>query len=92
MAACEATFAEFDQVVGMHYLKAMHLNDSKVELAGRVDRHHSLGKGEIGWDCFEFISKDSRFDSIPLILETIDSSIWAEEISKLRKFHLDSIK
>lgn len=92
MAACEATFAEFEQVVGMHYLKAMHLNDSKVELAGRVDRHHSLGKGEIGWDCFEFISKDSRFDFIPLILETIDSNIWPEEILKLRKFHLDSIK
>lgn len=89
--ACEATFAEFDKVVGMHYLRAMHLNDSKVEFASRVDRHHSLGKGEIGWSCFEYIMQDERFDGIPLILETIDSTIWTDEIQQLRKFHLDSI-
>lgn len=47
--ACEHTFAEFDRIVGMHYLRAMHLNDSKIPLGGKVDRHHSLGKGEIGW-------------------------------------------
>lgn len=88
--ACEATFAEFDRVVGMHYLRAMHINDSKVALDSRVDRHHSLGKGEIGWDCFEYIASDSRFDRIPLILETIDSDLWKDEIEQLRNFHLQA--
>ncbi|MGC9491158.1 deoxyribonuclease IV [Vibrio genomosp. F10] len=89
--ACDKTFDEFDRVVGMHYLRAMHINDSKVELASRVDRHHSLGKGEIGWSCFEYIAKDPRFDSIPLILETIDPDIWPDEINTLRNIHLNSI-
>jgi deoxyribonuclease-4 len=89
-AACDATFSEFDQVVGMHYLRAMHINDSKIALGGKVDRHDSLGKGEIGWSCFEYIAKDPRFDSIPLILETIDSEIWPQEIETLRNFHLET--
>lgn len=87
-AACEATFAEFDRVVGMHYLRAMHINDSKGGLGSKLDRHHSLGRGEIGWDCFEYISKDPRFDNIPLILETIDPDIWHLEIQTLRDHHL----
>ncbi|KOO02568.1 endonuclease IV [Vibrio nereis] len=90
--ACESTFAEFDRVVGMHYLRAMHINDSKSALGSKVDRHHALGKGEIGWDCFEYIAKDSRFDGIPLILETIEPEIWKDEIAQLRRFHLEAIK
>jgi deoxyribonuclease-4 len=86
--ACAETFAEFDKVVGMHYLRAMHLNDSKVEFDSHVDRHHSLGKGKIGWDCFEYIAQDERFDSIPLILETIEPEIWADEIQALRHLEL----
>lgn len=89
--ACEATFAEFDRIVGMHYLRAMHINDSKAEFASRVDRHHSLGQGEIGWACFEYIASDPRFDNMPLILETIDSSIWKEEIQQLRMYHHASV-
>lgn len=89
--ACEATFAEFERVVGMHYLRAMHINDSKIALGGKVDRHHSLGKGEIGWSCFEYIAKETKFDAIPLILETIDSDIWPQEIDALRLFHLESL-
>lgn len=89
--ACEATFAEFDRIVGMHYLRAMHINDSKAEFASRVDRHHSLGQGEIGWACFEYIASGSRFDNMPLILETIDSSIWKEEIQQLRMYHHASV-
>jgi len=88
--ACEATFAEFDRVVGMQYLRAMHINDSKIALGGKVDRHHALGKGEMGWDCFEYISKDPRFDGIPLILETIEPDLWPKEIETMRKFHLDA--
>jgi deoxyribonuclease-4 len=86
--ACEQTFAEFDRVVGMHYLRAMHINDSKIALGGKVDRHNSLGQGEIGWDCFQYIAQDARFDGIPLILETIDPDIWADEIQALRGFAL----
>ncbi|GEA50612.1 putative endonuclease 4 [Vibrio inusitatus NBRC 102082] len=86
--ACEETFAEFDRVVGMHYLRAMHINDSKIVLGGKVDRHHSLGAGEIGWDCFKYICQDSRFDGIPLILETIEPEIWKDEIQSLRAFAL----
>ncbi len=87
-AACEATFKEFDAVVGMHYLRAMHLNDSKVAFDSHVDRHHSLGKGMIGWECFEYIAQDQRFDDMPLILETIAPELWPDEIQALRHFEL----
>ncbi|MGR5118599.1 deoxyribonuclease IV [Vibrio astriarenae] len=83
--ACEETFAEFDRVVGMHFLKAMHINDSKTPLGSRVDRHHSLGEGHIGWACFDYISQDERFDEMPLILETIDSERWPQEICAIRE-------
>jgi len=85
-AATEATIAEFDQIVGMSYLRGMHLNDSKGALGSRLDRHHSLGEGEIGWDCFRYLMQDKRFDGIPLVLETINPDIWQQEISTLRSF------
>ena len=79
----EKTMKEFDEVVGFKYLKGMHLNDAKSQLGSRVDRHHSIGKGNIGLDAFRFIMNDERLNNIPLILETIDPSIWAEEIKLL---------
>ncbi len=82
-SSCTATFAEFDRVVGFRYLKGMHLNDAKVDLGSRVDRHQSLGQGFIGLEAFRFIMNDSRFEHIPMVLETIDSAIWAEEIQLL---------
>ncbi|MEH6472020.1 MAG: deoxyribonuclease IV [Halopseudomonas sp.] len=82
-AACQQTFDEFERIVGFNYLRGMHLNDAKVDFATRVDRHHSLGQGFIGWDCFEFIMRDSRFDGVPMVLETIDDTIWADEIKAL---------
>ncbi|VAW83747.1 Endonuclease IV [hydrothermal vent metagenome] len=81
--ACEQTFAEFEQIVGFRYLRGMHLNDSKPELGSRVDRHESLGLGKIGMACFDYIMNDQRFDEIPMVLETIDDSLWAEEIEIL---------
>ncbi len=81
--AYDETMAEFERVVGFEYLKGMHINDSKPPLGSRVDRHHSLGCGEIGWDAFKFIMNDPRMDDIPLVLETIDESIWAQEICAL---------
>lgn len=81
--ACEATFSEFDKVVGFHYLRGMHLNDSKPELGSRVDRHECIGRGKIGLECFRYIMNDVRFDDIPMVLETIDEDIWPEEIALL---------
>ncbi|WP_315568873.1 deoxyribonuclease IV [Haemophilus parahaemolyticus] len=81
---CEKTFAEFEQVVGFKYLRGMHLNGSKTLLGSRKDRHDTLREGTIGTAFCEFIMKDDRFDGIPMILETINPDIWAEEIKFLR--------
>jgi deoxyribonuclease-4 len=64
----------------------MHLNDAKSEFASRVDRHHSLGRGNLGLEPFRWLMQDPRFDGIPLILETIDSSLWVAEIRQLYSF------
>ena len=73
------TFEHFENVVGFQYLRGMHLNDSKKGLNSRVDRHELLGKGELGLDTFRMLMKDSRFDNIPLILETPDEEAWKDE-------------
>lgn len=80
----ESVFKEFDDVVGFSFLKGMHLNDSKKKHGSRVDRHDNLGKGTLGFDVFEFIMNDKRFNGIPLILETPDMDMWAEEIQLLK--------
>ena len=77
------TFDLFEKIVGFRYLRGMHINDSKKELATRVDRHDNIGKGFLGEDVFRMLMNDPRFDDMPLILETPDDSLWAEEISKL---------
>lgn len=77
------TFKKFGDIIGFRYLKGMHLNDSKKELATRVDRHDNLGKGFLGEDVFKMVMNDDRFDNMPLILETPDESLWDEEIRKL---------
>lgn len=82
--ACEKTFADFERIVGFNYLRGMHLNDAKSAFGSRVDRHNSLGEGNIGHDAFRWIMQDSRFDGIPLILETTNPDIWAQEIAWLR--------
>lgn len=84
--ACDATFAEFDKIVGIQYLRGMHLNDAMKPLGSRVDRHTSLGKGELGLECFKYIASDARFDDMPLILETPDESLWPQEIEMLYGF------
>ena len=82
----DKTMDAFDDIVGFKYLRGMHINDSKPALGSRVDRHHSLGLGQIGLDCFRFIMNDPRIDEIPMCLETIDSEIWAQEIALLYSF------
>lgn len=80
------TFRQFDEVIGANYLKAIHLNDTKKEFGSRVDRHDSIGKGFLGIDFFKRFMNDSRFNHIPIILETPDPTLWAEEIALLRSF------
>lgn len=77
------TWNEFAKIVGFKYLKGMHLNDAKSELGSRVDRHDSIGKGNIGLNAFKMIMRDLRMDDIPLILETRDHTLWAQEIKLL---------
>ena len=84
----DRVFTEFDEVVGRNYLCAIHLNDSKKPLGSRVDRHDSIGKGLIGIDFFRRFMQDSRFDDMPVILETPDDTIWRDEIKMLRSFEL----
>jgi len=79
----DATWNAFDTIVGFEYLKGMHINDSKPDLGSHVDRHDSIGKGKLGLDPFGFIMNDPRMDDIPLILETIDETLWAHEIELL---------
>ena len=81
--AYDKTMDEFERLVGFEYLSAMHINDSKPKLGSRVDGHHSLGEGEIGWDTFRFIMNDERMNDIPLVLETIDETIWDREIEQM---------
>ncbi|MBK4714151.1 MULTISPECIES: deoxyribonuclease IV [Tenebrionibacter/Tenebrionicola group] len=89
--ACEKTFIEFERIVGFEYLRAMHLNDAKSAFGSRVDRHNSLGAGNIGYDAFRWIMRDSRFDGIPLILETTNPDIWAEEIAWLKAQQMQEV-
>ena len=83
-AGYKATFEEFENVVGFSYLRAIHLNDTKKEFGSRVDRHDSIGKGLLGMEFFERLMNDPRFDNMPLILETPDETLWAEEIVLLQ--------
>ncbi|MFZ4456457.1 MAG: deoxyribonuclease IV [Bacteroidales bacterium] len=80
----DQVFADFESIVGFNYLKGIHLNDSKKPLGSRVDRHDSIGKGLLNLDFFKRFMNDSRFDNIPIIMETPDETIWGEEIAFLR--------
>ncbi len=79
----QKTFQQFNEIIGFDYLKGMHLNDSKPDLGSKVDRHECIGKGKIGLEAFTLIMNDSRFDNIPLILETPKPELWEDEIKLL---------
>lgn len=80
----DQVFNAFEQEVGFSFLRGIHLNDSKKEVGSRVDRHDSIGQGYIGNAFFERLMKDTRFDNLPIILETPDETLWTKEIAWLR--------
>lgn len=81
----DQVFNSFEQEVGFSFLRGIHLNDSKKEVGSRVDRHDSIGQGYIGNAFFERLMKDTRFDNLPIILETPDETLWTKEIAWLRE-------
>ena len=82
-AGWDAVMAEFDRTIGIKYLKAMHLNDAKKPCGSRVDRHECIGKGCIGLESFKYIMENPYFENMPLVLETPEPDLWAEEIKLL---------
>jgi deoxyribonuclease-4 len=79
----DVTWAEFDAVLGLEQLRAIHLNDSKKDLGSRVDRHEHIGKGLLGLEPFRFLLNDARFQSIPMTLETEKGPDLAEDKENL---------
>jgi len=81
--AIKKTFRNFDRIVGLKHLAAVHLNDSKTARGSRVDRHEHIGKGQIGLDAFRFIMRDRRFRKIPKVLETPKGKDLREDVENL---------
>jgi deoxyribonuclease-4 len=77
-------FAEFDRIVGLEYLAALHLNDSKTARGSRVDRHEHIGKGQIGLEAFRFVMRDRRFRKIPKVLETPKGKELKEDVVNMQ--------
>ncbi len=75
--AFQKTFDEFDKVVGIDNLYAIHINDTKTDLGGRVDRHDNIGIGKLGLECFRLVLK--QFPHIPKVLETPKEDSWDEK-------------
>jgi deoxyribonuclease-4 len=80
----DKTFAEFDRIVGLKHLTVLHINDSKVALGSRVDRHDNLGKGKIGLDAFRWIMNAPELAAIPKILETPKGKDLAEDVEAMK--------
>ena len=77
-------FEEFDKIIGIHQLAAIHCNDSKTKFNSRVDRHEHIGKGEIGTGAFRFIMRDNRFAMIPKVLETPKGPALLEDVENMK--------
>ena len=87
VGSLEQVLAEFDAVIGLGRLKAIHLNDSKNGLGPTKDRHEKIGKGEIGLEAFRALVRHPRLKSLPFILETPnDLDGYQREIAVLRGF------
>lgn len=85
-----AILSDFDNLIGLPFLHAFHLNDSLKGLGSHVDRHQPLGEGEIGWECFRFLMTDPRTCLLPKYLETPGGPpLWKEEIRHLKALGRD---
>ncbi len=82
-ASMGKTLREFDRVIGLDRVVAIHLNDSKTACGSRVDRHEHIGKGRIGLDAFRFIMRSRRFHKIPKVLETPKGKELREDVMNL---------
>ena len=83
-AGARKTFREFDRMIGLNRLAAIHVNDSKTARGSRVDRHEHIGQGQIGLHAFRFIMRDRRFKKIPKVLETPKGKEMREDVANLK--------
>jgi deoxyribonuclease-4 len=81
--AYHATFDAFDRLIGLERIKVFHLNDTMKELGSRVDRHTHIGQGCIGVEAFRLLVNDSRFATLPMIIETPKEDDMAEDRENL---------
>jgi len=79
----EQMVEDFDRIVGLDKLRAIHMNDSKKGLGSRVDRHEHIGKGALGLEPFRLIMNDQRLASLPKVLETPKGADYAEDKENL---------
>jgi deoxyribonuclease-4 len=83
----DTTLEEFDKIVGLKHLYALHVNDSVKKFSSRSDRHASLGDGQIGMECFKIMMTHPKLRDLPKYLETPEGPpVWKKEIALLRKF------
>jgi len=82
----DTTLNEFETIIGLKHLYALHVNDSMKPFDSRKDRHASLGEGEIGIEAFKAMMRDPRLKDVPKYLETPEKAMWKEEIQQLRDF------
>lgn len=81
----EEFWKEFDKIVGLKYLSAIHLNDSKYPYESRRDVHQQIGLGFIGLECFRLIMNKPELEKIPKVLETpVDGDSREREIELLK--------
>ena len=83
-SAWTETLKTFDEIIGLSHLFTFHLNDSMNPFGSRKDRHASLGEGEIGLECFEFVMTHPKLKYLPKYLETPYPEKWPEEIRWLK--------
>ena len=83
-SAIKNVFREFDRMIGLDRLVAIHMNDSKTSRGSRVDRHEHIGQGQIGLEAFRFIMRNRRFRKIPKVLETPKGKELREDVENLK--------
>jgi deoxyribonuclease-4 len=79
--AWQTTFEEFERILGCRWIRAFHVNDSKLPRGSRVDRHEHLGRGFVGLHAFRSLVNDPRFRSLPMVIETPKPTEWADAVN-----------